>query len=138
MRKCIKYFCFPWLMIISLGVKKFFNKLQKNFDIPVSQNSLSVGLKRKNRVKLTVKWSMCVCVDLFQSIWDQLKFRVNKLQMEANKSTAKQFFGKASGTKERVTHCARTALLPIHTLFSFNKNVVFPAQTGIFLVSCQF
>ena len=42
-------------MIISLGVKKFFNKLQKNFDIPVSQNSLSVGLRLKNRVKLTVK-----------------------------------------------------------------------------------
>ena len=129
MRKRIKYFCFPWLMIISLGVTKFFNKLPKN--IPVSQYSLSVGLKLKNRVKPTVKWSMCVCVDLFQSIWDQLKFR-------ANKSTAEQFFGNASGTKERVTHCTRTALLPIHTLFSFNKNVVFPAQAGIFLVSCQF
>ena len=75
MRKCIKYFCFPWLMIISLGVKKFFNKLQKNFDIPVSQNSLSVGLRLKNRVKLTVKWSMCVCVDLFQSIWDKIKIQ---------------------------------------------------------------
>ena len=36
-------------MIISLGVKKFFNKLQKNFDIPVNQNTLSVGLKLKNR-----------------------------------------------------------------------------------------
>ena len=50
--------------------------------------------------------------------------------MEANKSTAEQFFGKASGTKskERVTNSRRTALLPIHTLFSFNKNVVFPAQ----------
>ena len=36
-------------MIISLGVKKFFNKLQKNFDIPVTQYSLSVGLKLKNR-----------------------------------------------------------------------------------------
>ena len=43
------------LMITSLGVKKFFNKLQKNFDIPVSQYSPSVGLRLKNRVKLTVK-----------------------------------------------------------------------------------
>ena len=40
--------------------------------------------------------------------------------MEANKSTAKLFFGKASGTKKR------TALL--RKLFSFYKNVVFPAQ----------
>ena len=56
------------------------------------------------------------------------------------KSTAEQFFGKASGTKskERVTNSTRTALLTIHTLFSFNKNVVFPAQASIFLVSCQF
>ena len=40
--------------------------------------------------------------------------------MEANKSTAKLFLGKASGTKKR------TALL--RKLFSFYKNVVFPAQ----------
>ena len=40
--------------------------------------------------------------------------------MEANKSTAKLFFGKASFTNKR------TALL--RTLFSFYKNVVFPAQ----------
>ena len=135
MRKWIDYFCFPWLMTISLGVKKFFNKVPKNIItyllVKILFQLLSVGLRLKNRVKPTVKWSMCVCVDLFQSIWDQLKFR-------ANKSTAEQFFGNASGTKERVTHCTRTALLPIHTLFSFNKNVVFPAQAGIFLVSCQF
>ena len=134
MRKWIDYFCFPWLMTISLGVKKFFNKLPKNIMTYLLLNiPFQFGLKLKNRVRLTIKSWMCVCVELFQSIWDQLKFR-------ANKPTAEQFFGKASGTKskERVTHCTRTALLPIHTLFSFNKNVVFPAQAGIFLVSCQF
>ena len=38
--------------------------------------------------------------------------------MEANKSTAEQFFEKASGMKERVTHCTITALLPIHKLLT--------------------
>ena len=71
-------------------------------------------------VKLTVNRWTFVCIDLFQSIWHQLKFRVNELQLEANKATAKLFFGKASGTKKR------TALL--RKLFSFYKNVVFPAQ----------
>ena len=37
-----------------------------------------------------------VCIDLFQSIWHQLKFRVNEPHSEANKSTAKLFFRKAS------------------------------------------
>ena len=140
MRKWINYFCFPWLMTISLGVKKIFNKLPKNIiTYLLVKYSLSVGLKLKNRAKLTVKWWIWVCIDLFQSIWDQLKFRVNELQMDANKSTAEQFFRKASGTNERrVTHCMRTALLPIHTFFSFSKERCFPAQAGIFLVSYQF
>ena len=102
----------------------------KHYDIPVSQNSLSVGLKLKNRVKLTVNRWTVVCVDQFQSIWHQLKFRVNELQLEANKSTAKLFFGKASGTKKR------TALL--RKLFSFYKNVVFQEHNfSVKLKTCQ-
>ena len=113
-------------MTISLGVKKILQQITtKHYDIPVSQCSLSVGLKLTNRVKLTVKWWIWVCIDLFQSIWDQLKFRVNELQMDANKSTAEQFFGKASGTKDAwPTAWELLCYRYIHS-FPFQKNVVF-------------
>ena len=135
--KWSNYFCFPCLMTISLGVKSIFNKFPKNIMTYLLVNIL-LGIKTKKSGQTNSKM---INVRLCGTISKYL--RSIKIQGKRTADGSKQIdswaiLRKGVSTKERVTHCTRTALLPIHTLFSFYKNVVFPAQAGIFLVSCQF
>ena len=77
----------------------------KHYDVPVSQNSLSVALKLKNRRDQTNSKPMNI------RLYRPISKYLTSIKIQGKR--------KASGTKKR------TALL--RKLFSFYKNVVCPA-----------
>ena len=138
--KWSNYFCFPCLMTISLGVKSIFNKFPKNIMTYLLVNIL-LGNKTKKSGQTNSKM---INVRLCRTISKYL--RSIKIQGKQTADGSKQIDSwailrkgvdqarKSAWPTARELLCYRY----IHSIFSFYKNVVFPAQAGIFLVSCQF
>ena len=105
---------------MSLGVKNLQQISNKHYDIPVRQNSFSASFRWIKTKELGQTNSRPMNMRLYRPISKYLttiKIQGKRTADGANKSTTKQLFGKASGTKERDPQDEKCMATDTYSLF---------------------